>query len=77
MAGLTNDQKRRLAAALIQAAGDLLAGGAEVPATIPADIPRQLAEQQLARWLCRLPGDSWDPELAEVPGEPRTRQRSR
>jgi hypothetical protein len=70
--GLTNDQKRRLASTLIQAAGDLVYG-TEVPASIPKDIPRYLAAEQLARWLCRLPGSDWDHALPEVPGEPRTR----
>lgn len=69
---LTNDQRRRIADSLIRAAGDLLAGGAEMPASIPVDVPRRDAAEQIARWLKALPGYGWDQELPEVEGYPRT-----
>lgn len=65
---LTNDQKQRLAAALIGAAADMIECWSERAATYDAeDIPRDEAAQQIARWLTRLPGSAWDTRLPHHP----------
>jgi hypothetical protein len=63
MAALTRAQKRALAAALREAAGDLVEG-AERPAVLPPGIAPEDAARQIATWLRHLPVDGETDGLA-------------
>lgn len=71
MESLTRGQKRLLAAALIDKAGTLIEYWHEqVESGYHADltdagIDRESAAEQLAKWLRRLPGDSWHASLPD------------
>jgi hypothetical protein len=60
--GLTNKQKRELAAALIQAAGAIVGNLRAQPS---AGLDPGEAAKQLALWLKNLPGDYWDKRLGQ------------
>jgi hypothetical protein len=65
---LTNDQKRRLAAAMLDMVAMRVEFWAEYQQTYGqdvADIPADVAAQQFANWLRHLPGDTWPYALPE------------
>lgn len=61
---MTKAQKRILVDALLGAAGDMVENH---PDNIPelSDVPASEIAAQLAQWLKRLPGDSWDKRLPD------------
>jgi hypothetical protein len=60
---LKNEQKRRLAEALICAAGAMIEAMRRNEAAGLAGIDPGLAAQQISDWLERLPHKAWDPRL--------------
>lgn len=64
---LTNAQKRELAAALLNKAGDLVEFFDEQCPGLAFEVDRADAAAQLAVWLKNLPGDAWDTRLPDVP----------
>lgn len=66
---MTQEEKRRLAAALICCAGDIIELWNEYIATgrFPdlLGIDRSEAAEQMAAWLSKLPGDEWDRRLPQ------------
>lgn len=64
---LTNDQKRRLAAALLNKAGDLVEFFTDLCPDLAEEIEAGDAAAQLAVWLKNLPGDAWDTRLPDLP----------
>ena len=70
---MTDDQKRRLANALISEAANMVDEMYERNGYLDdiKDIDPAAAATQLAKWLQHLPGDSWDMRLPQpAQGEP-------
>jgi hypothetical protein len=61
---LTREQKQRLAAEMIDAVGTRLEFWTE--SSQCSDIPVNVAAEQFARWVSRLPGDTWHFMLPEI-----------
>lgn len=64
---MNNDQKRQLAAALLNKAGDLVEFFAELCPELAEEVSADDAGAQLGVWLKNLPGDAWDNRLPELP----------
>lgn len=64
---MNNDQKRILAAALLNKAGDLVEFFAELCPELAEEISADDAAAQLAVWLKNLPGSAWDTRLPDLP----------
>lgn len=64
---LNNDQKRALAAVLLNKAGDIVEFFTELCPELAEEIDAADAAAQLAVWLKNLPGDAWDVRLPDLP----------
>ena len=64
---MNNDQKRLLAAALLNKAGDLVEFFAEQCPELAEEVSTDDAAAQLAVWLKNLPGSAWDNRLPDLP----------
>lgn len=62
---MNRDQKRRLALALLNQAGDLVEFFTDKCPDLADEITSAEAAEQLGRWLKHLPGDDWDTRLPE------------
>lgn len=65
----TAQMRREVATRLLIEAGTLLEFWTEKTEGTDAEgIPHEFAQQCIAKWLSRLPGDAWDTRLGEYPG---------